>query len=350
VARESTDKPLTWSLSGPAESGLDAGAAAPAVDAVLDLPAPWRTHYGDALPEPRVAFRLVGPRGAPVVAVLGGISAHRTLVGREGWWPATVGPQLGVDTARFRILGLDYLGGLGGSSTPDGRSQFPPLSAFDQAEVLRRVVDHLGLPALHAIVGASYGGMVALGFAAIHAARVQRLVIVSAADRPQVLSTAWRSVQRQIVREAIARGDGPAGLRLARALAMATYRSQAEFAMRFSGPAIRDAERFRFPVEGYLFARGDDYVQKYRAESFLSLSESIDLHDVDARQVHTPATLIGVREDQLVPIADMQALAARLAGPARLVEINSIFGHDAFLKESAVLNPLLQSALAESTS
>jgi len=252
-----------------------------------------------------------------------------------------------VDSTRFRVLGLDYLGGLGLSSTPDGAARFPPVSSFDQAEVLRQVVLHLGLGSLHAIVGASYGGMVALSFAARYPALSARIVVVSAADRPQVLSTAWRSVQRQIVREAIARGDGPSGLKLARALAMATYRSQTEFAMRFSGPPVRDTERFRFPVEGYLFARGDDYVQKYRAESFLALSESIDLHVVDAAQVRTPATLIAVREDQLVPFGDMQTLAARLGGPARLVEINSIFGHDAFLKESAVLNPILQDALAE---
>ncbi len=154
-------------------------------------------------------------------------------------------------------------------------------------------------------------------------------------------------MQRQIVREAIARGDGPAGLKLARALAMATYRSQREFATRFAGPAVRDAERFRFPVEEYLFARGDDYVQRYRAESFLALSESIDLHDVDAARIHTPATLVAVREDQLVPFADMQALAARLAGPTRLVELSSIYGHDAFLKESALLNSVLRHALAE---
>ncbi len=316
-------------------------------DAVLQLPAPWRLHHGDSLENPRVAFRLVGPRDAPVVAVLGGISAHRYLIGPEGWWPAMVGPNLGIDTTRFRILGIDYLGGLGASSTPDGGAAFPPVSSFDQAEVLHRIVQHLGLQSLHAIVGASYGGMVALSFAARHAARVDQIVILSAADRPQVLSTAWRSVQRQIVREAIARGDGPAGLKLARALAMATYRSQVEFAIRFGGPAVRDAERFRFPVEGYLFARGDDYVQKYRAESFLALSESIDLHDVDATLVRTPATLIAVREDQLVPIGDMQSLAARLAGPNRLIEVNSIFGHDAFLKESAVLNPILNTALAE---
>ncbi len=318
-------------------------------DSVLPLPLLWRLHHGDPLENPRVAYRLVGPRDAPVVAVLGGISAHRHLTGPDGWWPAMVGPNLGVDTTRFRVLGIDYLGGLGGSSTPHGGSAFPPISSVDQAAVLERVVQHLGLGSLHAIVGASYGGMVALSFAALHPEHVGRIVILSAADRPQVLSTAWRSVQRQIVREAIARGDGASGLKLARALAMATYRSQTEFAMRFGGPAVRDAERFRFPVEGYLFARGDDYVQKYRAESFLCLSESIDLHSVDPAEVRTPTVLIAVHEDQLVPFNDMQSLAARLAGPSRLIEINSIFGHDAFLKEAAVLNPILNNALVEQT-
>jgi homoserine O-acetyltransferase len=154
-------------------------------------------------------------------------------------------------------------------------------------------------------------------------------------------------VQRQIVREALARGDGPSGLKLARALAMATYRSQAEFDVRFRGPAVRDAERFRFPVEGYLFARGDDYVRKYRAESFLALSESIDLHTVDATRVTTPATLIAVHEDQLVPAGDIVALAGRLAGRVHLVQVNSLYGHDAFLKESVLLNPILRAAVSE---
>jgi homoserine O-acetyltransferase len=107
------------------------------------------------------------------------------------------------------------------------------------------------------------------------------------------------------------------------------------------------ADRFRFPIEEYLFARGDDYVQWYRAESFLTLSESIDLHEMDATQVHIPATLIAVREDQLVPFNDMQALSARLNGPRQLIEINSIFGHDAFLKEGAALTPIIKHALAE---
>lgn len=340
MARESIQQPLP-------RYEESSTAAAEIVDGIVSLGAAWPLHHGDSLVDARVAFRLVGPADAPVVAVLGGISAHRRLTGEGGWWADMVGPQLGVDTTRYRVLGIDYMGGCGGSSAPVDGANFPPVSSVDQAAVLQQVLAHLGIERLHAIVGASYGGMVALAFAARYPGLIGRIVIVSAADRAQILSTAWRSVQRQIVREAIARGDGAAGLKLARALAMATYRSATEFTLRFTGPPQRDADRFRFPIEGYLFARGDDYVQKYRAESFLALSESIDLHDVDAATVRTPATLIAVHEDQLVPFADMQALALRLGGPHELVEIHSIFGHDAFLKESAMLNPILQHALAE---
>ncbi len=326
-----------------------AGKSSTQLDQTLRLPQPCTLYYGDVLPDARIAFRLEGPEDAPVIAVLGGISAHRVVAGGGGvgWWPEIVGPGLGVDTRQYRVLGIDYLGGRGESSTPQSGGKFPPLSSYDQADALCAIMRHLRLKPLHAIVGASYGGMVALCFAERYAELVSHIIVLSAADKSQVLSTAWRSVQRQIVREAIARGDGPAGLKLARALAMATYRSAVEFQLRFGAAPTRNEDRFRFPIEDYLFARGDDYVQKYRAESFLVLSESIDLHQVDATRIHTPATLIAVREDQLVPFHDMQALSARLNGPRQLIEINSIFGHDAFLKEGAALIPIIKLAFAE---
>lgn len=320
-----------------------------AVDGVVDLPSPWPLHHGGELRRARVGYRIEGARGAPVIAAIGGISAHRLVAaGRPGaWWPALVGAGRGVDTSRYRVLGIDYLGGSGQSTAPDGGAPFPSVSAFDQAAALASVVRALDLAPLHAIVGASYGGQVALAFAARHPELLSRLVVLSAADRAQPLATAWRSVQRQIVREALARGDGAAGLKLARALAMATYRSQAEFAVRFAGPPAREQGRFRFPVESYLFARGDDYVRRYRPESFLALSESIDLFEIDPALVRTPATLLAVCEDQLVPLADVRSLAARLGGPCRLVQISSLFGHDAFLKEGDTLQPIVERALTQ---
>jgi len=321
------------------------------LDGILDLPDTWVLHHGDVLARPRIAYRLDGPAHAPIVAALGGISAHRLVAGAKGeaWWAEIVGPGLALDTLRYRILGIDYIGGTGDSSTSDGLRQFPPVSAYDQAAALAAVVRHLGHGPLHAIVGASYGGMVALAFAERHTELLERLVVLSAADRSRALSTAWRCIQRQLVREALERGDGPSGLRLARALAMTTYRSAAEFAERFGAAPVRGADRFRFPVEDYLFARGDRYIQRYRPESFLALSESIDLFAIDASQVRTPATLFAVRDDLLVPLADMHAFAGRLGGRYRLFEIDSIFGHDAFLKEGAALKPILEQALTEAT-
>ncbi len=96
-----------------------------------------------------------------------------------------------------------------------------------------------------------------------------------------------------------------------------------------------------FPVEDYLFARGADYAQRYQPEAFVCLSESIDLHRIDACGIFVPATLIGVREDQLVPVADMRAMAARLPH-ATLQEISSLYGHDAFLKEAECCKPYLR--------
>src|SRR5260370_16659858 len=115
--------------------------------------------------------------------------------------------------------------------------------------------------------------MGALCFAERYAELVNPIVVLSAADKSQVLSTAWRSVQRQIVREAIARGDGAAGLKLARALAMATYRSQAEFAMRFGGPAVRAAGRFPFPLGGSLFPPAAYTMPKYPPATFPPLRQ-----------------------------------------------------------------------------
>ena len=104
-------------------------------------------------------------------------------------------------------------------------------------------------------------------------------------------------------------------------------------------------DTFRAPVEEYLYARGQAYAESYLPEAFLCLSESIDLHVVRPETIRVPTTLVAVREDQLVPLADMQKLASRLAGPNRLIEISSVYGHDAFLKESAALAKIFAESL-----
>lgn len=316
-------------------------------EGVLEIPGAFQLQFGGQLDGIHVAWRLVGSTG-PVVATLGGISAGRFVTGNnpKGWWSEIVGPGAALDVDRCRVLGFDFLGGSGETTGPrSGQTAFPSISAFDQAELLHRLIEHLDLASLQAIVGASYGGMVALAFAERWPELVRHIVVISAADRSHPMSTAWRSVQRAMVRYALKKNDGPEGLRLARALAMATYRSAEEFAQRFDGEPARIDGRFQFPVESYLLSRGDAYAASYLPEAFICLSESIDLHRVDATHIRVPTTVVAVREDQLVPLADLQALQTRLAGPSQLVEISSLYGHDAFLKESAALRPVFEQAL-----
>jgi homoserine O-acetyltransferase/O-succinyltransferase len=279
-----------------------------------------------------------------VVLALGGISATRRVFdptgGKAGWWHEIVGPGRALDTQRLSVLGMDYIGGTGASTAPVAGVPFPCISSYDQAEAIARLLDHLQIKKLAAIVGASYGGMVALAFGERHGARVERLVVISAADIAHPMATAWRSVQRSIVRLGTESGRPAQGLELARALAMSTYRSPEEFAARFRSAPRFEAEHPVFPVEDYLLARGRDYAARNRPESFVCLSESIDLHQVNAARVNVRTEVVAVREDQLVPLADMRALTARLPN-AGLHEFSSLLGHDAFLKEAEQLRPIL---------
>jgi homoserine O-acetyltransferase len=328
-------------------SGADHAATSSEVQqGVLQLPGRLSLQHGGSLDQPCLGWRLAGRPGAPVVVALGGISAHRRVFDpeqpRAGWWSEIAGPARALDSTRLRVLGIDWLGGSGESTGPTSGGVFPSLSSYDQAQALQQLLDHLKIARLRAIVGASYGGMVALAFAERFGDRVEQLLVISGADRGHPMATAWRCVQRHMVRFALSAGHPGDGMQLARALAMASYRTPQEFAARFAQPPRQSDGRFVFAVEEYLFARGRDYAARHRAESFLCLSESIDLHAVDASRVATPTTLVAVQQDQLVPIADMRALAARLPR-ARLHELSSLYGHDAFLKEAAALQPLFES-------
>jgi homoserine O-acetyltransferase len=318
-------------------------------EGVLAVPGELKLHFGGTLQSVSIAWRLAGAAGAPVVVALGGISASRRVwlpdVPRGGWWHEVVGPGLALDTQRFRVLSFDYLGASADSTGPRDGAEFPSVSAYDQAEMLLRLMNHLGLSSVRAIAGASYGGMVALAFGERYPDRVARLIVISAADRAHPMASAWRVVQRRIVKYAIETGDAARGLELARALAMTTYRSPEEFAARFSGAPRRGAdEKFALPVEEYLFARGAEYAKAYRPESFVCLSESIDLHRVDTARIFAPVTAIAVSEDQLVPLGDVRAMVARLPN-AELHEISSVYGHDAFLKENRRLTPIFAQVL-----
>lgn len=297
--------------------------------------------YGNGARTVDVRYLWCGAADAPTVIVQGGISASRDVTASEGspgWWQALVNAGAAVDLDRCRVLSIDWLA--------PADLGVEAISSEDQADALAALLDALGIHRAHAFVGASYGAMVALAFAARHPRALDRLVVLAGAHRPHPLASAQRSVQRGIVRLGLASGQADEALGLARQLAVTTYRGREEFGRRFAGaPEFREG-RFRLPVEDYLEHQGRRFVERFDARRFLALSESIDLHDVTPERIPTPATLVGFASDLLVPLADLCELQRRLHGPTTLEVLESPYGHDGFLKETHQLAPLLRAALA----
>lgn len=300
-------------------------------------------RYGNGMREVEVRYRWSGAPDAPTVIVQGGISADRDVTvtpdGRPGWWAELVGEDRAIDLTACRVLSIDWL------APADLGDDVASVSSEDQADALAALVQALGIDQVEAFVGSSYGAMAGLAFAARHPGKIGRLILLAGAHRSHPLSTAQRSIQRQIVRLGLASGQTEEALALARQLAMTTYRGGEEFSRRFNGePEYREG-RFHFPVEDYLENAGRRFVERFDVQRFLALSESIDLHDVAPEDVHAQTTLIGFPTDRLIPLADLCDLQRRLHGPATLEVVDSPYGHDAFLKETGKLAPLLRQAI-----
>ncbi len=311
-----------------------------------------RASGSSALPR----YTLVGRTDAPIVVVLGGISATRHVVfspstalgassapSKPGWWASIAGEDRAIDLKRFRVLGLDFMDG-GRDATGRPRRT---VTTHDQARFLAHVLSSIGVEKVHAVVGSSYGGMVALAFAERFSGMLGRLVVISAAHEPHPMSTALRTLQRRTVELGLETGRVGDALSIARGIAMTTYRTAGEFANRFSSiPAPGKRNEPQFEVDAYLRDRGARFVESMRPERFLALSLSTDLHRVDPARITTPTTVVAAEGDTIVPREQLDALASRLSGARNLVELPTRVGHDAFLVETAKVSSILTAALS----
>ena len=294
----------------------------------------------------QLRYELLGAAGLPVVLVAGGISAGRHVAAsptfpQPGWWDAQCGAGRALDPVRRRILAIDWLGS-------DGQLD-APIDPADQAGAIAALLDALGIDALAGFVGCSYGAMVGLQFAARYPARLARLVAISGTHRAHPYASACRALQRRAVALGALQCDERDGLALARQLAILGYRTPEEFDARFGGAQVV-AGRVRADAEDYLDHCAAKYVADTSPTGFLRLSESIDLQALEPESIRVPVTLVAIAEDRLVPVEDAYALVERLAAggaplPPQLRVLRSVYGHDAFLKETVAIAGILREAL-----
>jgi homoserine O-acetyltransferase len=302
---------------------------------------------------------------------------------QPGWWEDMVGPGRPIDTRRWFVICVNSLGSCFGSTGPASidpdtgelyRLRFPVLTVEDIARGGFEVLRSLGLEKVAVVVGPSLGGMTAHAFCAMFPGAARTLLSISAAARSTPFAIALRSLQREIIRRdpgwaggQYKVGEGPiTGMRLARKLGMITYRSAAEWQVRFGRERAAQERKsgdpfgIDFEVEGYLEAKANRFVGQFDANCYLYISRAMDLFDLSEhgglvtaalkRSALKQALVIGVETDLLFPLASQREIAEGLeqAGVKTLFSIlPSIQGHDSFLVDMERFRPAIGDFLAQ---
>ncbi len=336
---------------------------------------PLPLRLGGALPFHEIAYETWGTLGRErdnAVFVSAGISADAHVRSNDGnpapgWWEEMVGPGLAVDTGRFFAFSTNWLGSCFGTTGPASRDpatgraygpRFPMITLHDLGASVVRLMDALGIERLHAAVGNSLGAMVVLAMAVDFPERAGRILHLSGTAWTRPGALAIRYLQRASVMldpawrggDYYEGGGGPVtGLAVARQIGFTTYRSVAEWNERFerrreTGPHRFDAD---YEVETYLRHQGTKFAENYDPNSYLYLSKAMDLFDLRGedgtlaaglRAVGEPVLVVGIDSDLLMPIEEQEEIASAVPG-STFVRLSSIYGHDAFLKETALFTP-----------
>ena len=357
--------------------------------AVLTDPFPmWR---GGVLHGARIAYETWGRLNAArdnALLLFTGLSppAHAAASAHDpspGWWEGMLGPRLAIDTERFFVVCVNSLGSCFGSTGPASddpstgkpyRLTFPDLSVEDIARAGFETVRSLGISRLDTVMGPSLGGMVVLAYAAMFPGAARRLVCISGTAAAAPFAIALRSIQRECITSdpAWAGGNYSAerppvtGQRLARKLGTVTYRSAAEWQLRFGREPIRDDMRrgdpfaSEFAVQGYLESLAQRFVSAFDANCYLYISRSMDRFDLAAhgepvgllrKASLEQALVIGVQTDLLFSVNEQRQVAGFLEAAevaTRFAPLACIEGHDAFLIDLETFGGEIRSFLESS--
>ncbi|MBI2503476.1 MAG: homoserine O-acetyltransferase [Candidatus Latescibacteria bacterium] len=335
---------------------------------------PLSLELGDRLPEVTVVYETYGQLNAArdnavlVCHALSGDShvARHHSQDDPGWWDTVVGPGLAIDTGQYYVLCANVLGGCRGTTGPNsvdpatGRrwgADFPTVTVGDMVEVQRRLIDHLGIPSLLAVVGGSMGGHQVLTWATRHPERVRGAMVLASSARLTSQALAFDVVGRNAIRrdphfhegQYYEAAPGPSvGLALARMLGHITYLSPQAMSEKFEADRLlpRDVPTSfekKFSVGSYLAYQGDKFVERFDANSYMTLSMAMDLFDLGATPEELAENLahsqchwlvISYTSDWLFPAEQSQELVKVLLAlnkPITYCNVKTSCGHDAFL-------------------
>jgi homoserine O-acetyltransferase len=297
------------------------------------------------------------------------VAEPHPITGKPGWWEHVIGPGRMLDTERYFIISVNVLGGCMGTSGPKetnpatGRPwglSFPVITIADMVRAQVRVVDHLGIDLLFAVIGGSMGGMQVLQWAASYPNRVFSAVPIATAARHSAQNIAFHEVGRQAIMadpewcdgDYLNQGRSPRrGLAVARMAAHITYLSEQALHRKFgrnlqNRAVLSYGFEADFQVESYLRHQGSTFVERFDANSYLYITRACDYFDLAAEHggvlsnafkgSKTRFCIVSFTSDWLYPTPESRAIMHALnavTANVSFVEIESDKGHDAFLLE-----------------
>lgn len=282
-----------------------------------------------------------------------------------GWWDVMIGSGKGLDTEKYFVICSNLLGGCKGSTGPSSINpktskpyglEFPIITIKDMVNAQRYLIDHLGIEKLLTVVGGSMGGMQVLQWMVSYPDKIRSAIPIATTLKHSPQQIAFNEVGRQAIMADPDWKNGnyygylpPAkGLAVARMIGHITFMSDVSMTEKFGRRFRNNKEPFKFgadfEVEGYLRYRGDNFVKRFDANSYLYITKVIDYFnllngtniDEVFKGLKAKVLVIAFKSDWLYPAYQSQEIvkACKLAGvDATYCEINSTYGHDAFLLE-----------------
>jgi homoserine O-acetyltransferase/O-succinyltransferase len=354
------------------------------------------TYEGDFVLGEPLPLDCGGSLGCPTLhyAVYGRLNAARdnavlvchalsgsALVG--SWWPEIFAPGAVLSLEHDFVICINMLGSCYGSTGPASMNpetgqaygpDFPLVSIRDNVRAQARLLDSLGIRKLRLVLGGSIGGMQAIEWTIQHPERVERALVIGVAPLG-AMGLALNHLQRHAIRHDpeweggryLPQKPPRNGLALARQIAMISYKSPPLFEERFGRRPNRNGEDpwltedhgsglvgGRFDIAGYLDLQGQRFIERFDANSYLSILRTMDTWDPlrgyaspseAYSRIRAQISFVGISSDWLFPADTVRRFAEEIraaGGGADYREMNSEHGHDAFLAEQAELVRLLQ--------
>jgi homoserine O-acetyltransferase len=293
---------------------------------------------------------------------------------KPGWWDPMIGPGKPFDTNKYFVICPNVIGSCMGSTGPSSINpktnkryglSFPVVTIEDMVVTQKYLLDHLGIPHLLCAAGGSMGGLQALKWSVQYPEVVRSVICIAANTRHSAQQIALHEVSRQAIMSDPDWQGGdyydktiPArGLAVSRMIGHITYMSEKSMEEKFGRKLISKEKlgydfSHDFEVESYLKYRSDSFVQRFDANSYLYLSKALDYFDLaeDGKLIDAfaPAKasflIVSFTSDWLYPsYQSKQMVKALKANDSDVsdIEINSSYGHDAFLVEVEGLSKLI---------